>query len=93
MSRAVLVIDMPDSCMSCKIGRNSSCILEQSAYCPVTGQATIEEECESRPEWCPIRPMPEKENNDNLMDEYQDGYDDGWNSCIDAIGGGDNGTT
>ena len=43
----------------------------------VTGQ--------KRPDWCPLRELPEQEHNDNEYDEYSDGWDAEWNACLDKI--------
>lgn len=82
MSKAVLVIDMPESCDMCDF----TDMVNGKMYCGVPRCGELAEDYIScRPDWCPLRPMPEKQNNDNLMDEYMDGYDFGWNSCIDEI--------
>ena len=86
MAKAVLVMDMPEICNDCMAANMGF----SGFFCTAAHKQLIPKN--PRPEWCPIRPMPEKENNDNLMDEYQDGYDDGWNACINAIGGGNDGT-
>ena len=53
----------------------------------------------SRPEWCPVRPIPKKKEVSKWSVSSYDGrmYEDdpyvfGWNACIDAIleGGGSN---
>ena len=44
---------------------------------------------EIKPDWCPLNPIPEKQINNNLYDEYYDGFNAGWNACIDEILKGD----
>lgn len=89
MSKAVLVIDMPESCMGCNfmycdiLGNTESCQAKETAR-------TIDLEKYDKPDWCPLRPVPEKKP-EYLSINSEKGYCDGWNACIDAIGGGVNG--
>ena len=38
-----------------------------------------------RPNWCPLREIPEQKEIFNNCDDYLNGVDDGWNECIDAM--------
>ena len=39
-------------------------------------------------EWCPLRELPKKlEDNTAIHMAYNEGYLNGWNDCVDAIGG------
>nr|DAU27629.1 MAG TPA: hypothetical protein [Caudoviricetes sp.] len=40
-----------------------------------------------RPDWCPLKPLPEKNTIENDMTDYQCGMVDGRNQCIDEIAG------
>lgn len=83
MSKAVLVVDMPEQfCEKCQLCYEKSSL--DGYMCAAFGKEIPDGEI---PDWCPLNPLPEKQNNDNLMDEYMDGYDFGWNACIDAIVG------
>ena len=95
MSKSVLVIDTPEhGCISCLIGRNHSNILETCIYCPIVGKCVLGKEAETIPDWCPLKPLPEKmEMIGKYNQEYfQKGgkmpsYKVGWNACIDEITG------
>ena len=91
MSKAVLVMDMPNSCMGCNF-----------LYCDVESNVDscqareiskpINLEKEDKPDWCPLRPMPDK-NEILHTNQYQfgvlgRGFSEGWNACIDKILGG-----
>ena len=89
MSKSVLVIDTPEhGCVSCLIGRNHSNCLETCIYCPIAGKLALDEEAEIIPDWCPLKPLPEKK-------EYVDPTSSakakeniiavGWNTCINMI--------
>lgn len=88
MSKSVLVIDTPEKCIDCEIGQNYSNILETCVSCPVAGKWAIDKEAESIPDWCPLKPLPEKSATENDMTDYQCGMVDGRNQCIDEITGG-----
>ena len=76
MSKAVLVMDMPEVCNFCKLRYGTRCMAE--------GSHRIERY--SKPSWCPLRPLPERRNASALNNEF-DWFDAGWNACLDAIEG------
>lgn len=89
--KALLVMDMPEKgCISCVIGRNHSIPLETCIYCPISGKNAIDKEAEKIPDWCPLKPMPEKRSSVDYLDTpfQHPAFDDGWNACIDKITGG-----
>ena len=84
MSKAVLVMDMPESCDVCDFAD----MVNGEIYCGVPGCGEIVEDYVGcRPDFCPLKHLPDKEKGDEFQDEYSDGYMRGWNACIDAIGG------
>lgn len=79
MSKAVLVMDMPESCDMCDL----TDMANGKMYCGVPGCGELTKDYIScRPDWCPLRPMPEKKQN-----ACTHGFAGGWNACIDAIEG------
>ena len=87
MSKSVLVIDTPENCISCSISRDCSNILETCTFCPITGKCVLDKEAETIPDWCPLKPLPEKMTG-VVLTEHWGGVKKGWNGCIDAITGG-----
>ena len=85
MAKAVLVMDMPESCFGC----NCMYCDEESdtETCQATETARDIDLIEDRPDWCPLRELPEK------IPELKSGYEDistsirlvGWNACLDEI--------
>ena len=80
MSKAVLVMDMPENCEHCR-----------SRY--IFGECGILhryiDEDVDKPDWCPLVPMPDEKKSDPVMDcDIDFGIAEGWNNCIDAISGG-----
>ena len=89
MSKAVLVIDMPENgCMDCDICRE----FLLKTICGITGNGVAgNRERGGFPDWCPLVPVPEKItepiDTDDVGKDYSQGTMDGWNACIDAITG------
>ena len=88
MSKACLVLDMPESCMGCNFMYCDIENNEESCQAKETARP-VDLEKEAKPDWCPLVPLPKKRKtvgkeieNDILL------YRGGWNSCIDAIAGG-----
>lgn len=46
-------------------------------------------ESKSRPEWCPLMDLPEKDNGDYPANTFDAGFVEGRNQCIDEITGGE----
>ena len=92
--KAILVIDMPEECLLCPCYCHSEEF--DNEFCKVNLQAFMSaEERDNRPEWCPLKPMPQKK----ILDEelFMSGNFrliqarfTGWNDCIDEIIGGKN---
>lgn len=93
MSKAVLVMNMPECCADCPCSffERDNPIL--NLICGVTQEDAYNV---GKPDWCPLRELPEK------IPELKSGYEeisksihrDGWNACLDEIlGGKDDGTT
>ena len=83
MSKAVLVMDMPESCPDCRFFESDwrECYAISKRY----NRDIMTEE--AKPNWCPLRELPEK------MPDLEHGYENveksiirtGWNACLDAI--------
>lgn len=99
MSKSILVIDTPENCYDCPFGTEYCGNLEYDGLCELADcldydailmtEEHYDYESKSRPEWCPLKPLPEKmviprgaRNVDGL--EYAAGY----NTCINEITGG-----
>ena len=79
MSKAVLVLDMPSSCDECPL-------LLVGRYCKEkeAPNAAVDSKLnKNKPDWCPLKPMPEKANHPDLCDGGR--YDKGYNACIDEL--------
>lgn len=89
MSKSVLVMDTPETCLDCMYcfevydGVVDACCSVMSDENDKSLCRDIKCDggyCQSKPNWCPLKEIPEEEHNDYYLDEYCDGYDDGWNA-------------
>ena len=82
MSKSVLVIDTPEKgCGTCIIGH---IFMDGDVFCPIEGIIISRKEAESIPDWCPLKPLPEKMTGVAQTDHWNS-IKAGWNACIDAI--------
>lgn len=85
MSKSVLVINTPKYCALCVL---RSGVHHQ--FCRVNNRDITD--LSIRPDWCPLKPLPEKKEYIVPIDNVESQKDIiavGWNACIDAITGGD----
>ena len=94
MSKAVLIMDMPSSCSKCDL-RGENYGLENVCFGKVEHSKKYGDyykdiqNIETRPDWCPLKPMPEKANHPDWCDGGR--YDKGYNACIDELLKGEEG--
>ena len=84
--KAILVIDMPQDCLYCPCYRPA--YHEYLEDCKVALRPLTTEERDSRPNWCPLKPLPNKIDQGYPCEKYDEGYSDGWDACINEILGG-----
>lgn len=85
MEKAILILDKPKNCLECPLGENRSIVLETYIVCKAAGKGAIDAEAETIPEWCPLKPLPERKvvTADDTTAAVAIKY--GWNNCLDAI--------
>ena len=94
MSKGIIVLDeIPKSCIDCPVCYHSEDMslgrfqYERLDRCKLepgeVEQVYLEDILHKKPEWCPIKPMPEKVQQKEYCDNGR--YDKGWNECIDEI--------
>ena len=75
MSKVILVMDKPDSCLQCPCSdfdkQNVCQALVRLIDCETEGY-------DDKPEWCPLKQVPPRT-------EVWDEYDEGYNEAIDKI--------
>ena len=83
MAKAILVMDMPNSCKECDFAD------ERYQYCNVIWFGKdVSDYVKCRHEDCPLREVPQKKDEPPFYLTYDEGYDAGYNACIDEILGG-----
>lgn len=86
MTKAVLVMDMPESCSDCQLADDDP----SGLYCPPADDYYDgSDSSEDRASFCPLRELPEKSDHPEHCDNGR--FDAGWNGCLDAIEGGAHG--
>mgnify|MGYP006939730926 CR=1 FL=1 len=87
MAKAILIMDMPESCADCQLADDDP----SGLYCPPADDYYDgSDSSEDRASFCPLRELPEKKP------ELKSGYENlstsirrvGWNACLDDIEGG-----
>ena len=89
MNKSVLVMDTPKTCLDCMFCFELDEGIE--ACCSVTADEEDKSLCKkiicengycnNKPDWCPLKELPKEEHDTYYkMDEYNDGYENGWNA-------------
>lgn len=84
MNKAILIIDMPDSCDSCPLFGNHYSDL----CCKALNNRSIDYPYpkDFKQKWCPLNEVPNKKTSSQLtQDELEERYEQGYNDCIDDI--------
>lgn len=85
MAEAVLVMDeMPEDCTMCKFWNSK----DDECYATGVEELSLNSE-EAKPDWCPLRELPEREE-ELPVEKYEFGglgkaFTSGWNTCLDKI--------
>jgi hypothetical protein len=98
VSKSVLAIDTPENCYDCPFGTAYCGKLEYVGYCELADcldydvilmtEEHYDYESKSRPEWCPLKPLPEKKEEEYWRSKLSLAWIRGWNTCISKIKGG-----
>lgn len=87
MAKGFIAIDIPEHCDLCPLGRifgmngGVECRVAPEGKCVAGYGLHIE-----KPDWCPIRPFPEKDRESYVRaDSYW--QKQGWNQCVNYLEG------
>ena len=78
--KAILILEMPKYCEDCPCSFYDRWDLNLNLICSPTKEDV---NSGGKPDWCPLKPMPQRANNPDLCDAGR--YDKGYNDCIDEI--------
>lgn len=93
MAKGVIVVDIPECCDLCQFlsqAYDLEPFEDGEGYCSIKMKSLDQIQEGEKPEWCPIKPMP---NRWEVCGKYpQPGmpvpsYQIGWNACLDKIEG------
>lgn len=82
MSKSVLVINTPKYCALCVL---RSGVLHP--FCRVNNRDITD--LSIRPDWCPLKPLPEEKEEEYWRSRFSLAWIRGWNTCISKITGGE----
>lgn len=80
MSKGIILVDTPDKCCNCRMGFVNEYYDQFECYFKPGTEIEPDEE---KPDWCPIKPLPEKAHHKEYWDNGR--YDKGWNECLEKI--------
>jgi hypothetical protein len=100
MRKSALVTDTPKNCYDCPFGTEYCGDSEYEGCCELAEcldsdmrlitEEHYDYESESRPDWCPLKPLPEKKEYivpTNNVESQKDIIAVGWNACLREITG------
>ena len=80
MSKMILVMEEPKSCMKCVLCKCGACVVSEC-------KKLDDSKFTKRADFCPLHPVPEKKDPKNTVFDTDYSYDVGYNDCIDEIFG------
>ena len=82
MSKAILVIDMPTDCEDCPLFKDGD---KGMRKCEASRKGTEWDYYKVRPDWCPLRELPQKQTVHSIDTAHHRFAKDGWNACLNEI--------
>ena len=88
MDKGIILVNMPDKCCNCRMGFENEYYDQFECYFKPGTEIKPDE---GKPDWCPIRPIPEKKEitgitfSSGYAEWNLNGQDRGWNACIDEL--------
>lgn len=96
MRKSVLVMNTPENCLDCRFcyeldeGAEACCSISDDDK-DVSLMKKIDCEygyCQGKPDWCPLKPLPEEKEEEYWRSKLSFAWIRGWNTCISKIKGG-----
>lgn len=97
MSKSMLVINTPENCLDCQFcyeldeGVEACCSISDDDK-DTSLMKKIDCEygyCQGKPDWCPLKPLPEEKEEEYWRSKLSLAWIRGWNTCISKITGGE----
>lgn len=96
MRKSVLVMNTPENCLDCRFcyeldeGVEACCSISDDDE-DTSLMKKIDCEygyCQGKPDWCPLKPLPEEKEEEYWRSKLSLAWIRGWNTCISKIKGG-----
>lgn len=84
MAKGIILVNMPDKCDNCKMCFDNEYYDQFECYFKPGEEIKPDEE---RPDWCPIKLIPDKKDIKNAENMTSLGWIEGFNACLDEIEG------
>ena len=88
MEKGIIVLDVPEECRKCPFQEVSEenhmwCLVSNLDDCSHIHKIILDEY--SKPDWCPIKPIPNRKSEDFGQTIIAAARGEGWNECLDEI--------
>ena len=84
MSKAVLVLDAPNKCIECPLSYDVLNDYNKN-ICRGCEKYMFNQNSDTKPDWCPLREVPNRKEHDIDNNRSKTGYVWGWNDCLREI--------
>lgn len=85
--KAVLIINMPEYCIDCPAHFYNDCS-DDMFVCGATRKRMDTEDIQTyKPDWCPLRELPEAKSEEFGQTIINSARAEGWNACLRVITG------
>lgn len=85
MAKGIIVVDIPENCENCLFSMAHAVPIQDYTYCTVLTRGVISKHQIKRPNWCPIKPIPDRKSEDFGQTIISAARGEGWNECLDEI--------
>lgn len=86
MAKGIIVVDIPESCRNIR-GDENGCPFG-GMVCQICDKDVMKHTVHgTKPDWCPIKEMPEKKEIKDAVNMTSFGWIEGFNACLDEIEG------
>lgn len=91
MTKGIIVLDeIPNNCFHCRLKkRPAGMSFPEDMVCGVAEQSVCQYKPHNingtKPDWCPIKEMPEKKEIKDAVNMTSLGWIEGFNACLDEI--------
>lgn len=84
MAKGIIVLDeIPEKCNQCNFWFAKATVPVEYRCMGLQREITENELTKKKPDWCPIKPTPERADHEDYCDNGR--YDKGWNNCLNEV--------